>query len=143
MKNLFRILLVSLFVFSFASCEDDEATPPSNVMILRATLSGANEVPANSSTATGTAELRFNTVTKVYTITVNHTVNATAGHVHIGAAGTNGGVFSGFTSAVSPINATSPALTPAQEADLMAGRMYVNIHSAAFPGGEIRGQLNM
>lgn len=112
-------------------------------MIFRATLFGVNEVPANASTATGTAELRFNTVTKVFTITVNHTVNASAEHVHIDASGTSGAVFLGFTSTVSPVSATSLALTSAQEADLMAGRMYIIIHSTAFPGGEIRGQLNM
>ncbi len=47
----------------------------------------------------------------------------------------------GFTSLTSPITFTTPALTATQEADLMANQMYVNLHTVAFPGGEIRGQL--
>ncbi len=47
----------------------------------------------------------------------------------------------GFTCLTSPITFTTPALTATQEADLMANQMYVNLHTVAFPGGEIRGQL--
>ena len=69
-------------------------------------------------------------------------VTATNSHIHKGAAGVSGGVVFGFTSPItSPVNYTSVALDAAQEADLNANLYYVNIHSAAFPGGEIRGQL--
>ena len=106
------------------------------------TLSGANETTPNASTATGTATLVFNKTTKMFTVNVNHTLAApTAGHIHLGAPGTSGSVVFGFASAVSPINYTSAALTDAQIADLEAGNFYVNLHTAAFPSGEIRGNL--
>lgn len=137
-------LLVIVFIFSgLLSCSKSSgpAAVDPNVTYL-ATLSGASEVPANASTATGTATLIFNSTTKIFSITVTYTgVTATNGHIHKAAAGVSGGVifpFSGFTS---PISYTSAALDATQEADLGANLYYVNIHSAAFPGGEIRGQL--
>jgi CHRD domain/IPT/TIG domain len=112
-------------------------------LLFKATINGASEVPVNSSTATGTATLTFNATTKIFTIVVNHTVLAPlAAHIHKEAVGVSGGVVFPFTSAISPINYTSVALTAAQETDLNAGLYYVNIHSAApYALGEIRGQL--
>jgi len=99
-------------------------------------------VPANSSAATGTAILTFDTDTKVFTITVTHSIaSPTNGHIHKAAAGENGPPVFPFTSFSSPINFTSGALDAAQEADLNAGLYYVNIHTSDFPPGEIRGQL--
>ena len=72
-------------------------------------------------------------------------ITPTAGHIHTQAVPTNatrsGGVTFGFTSLVSPIAYTSVALTAAQEADLLGGIMYLNFHTPANPGGEIRGNL--
>jgi hypothetical protein len=113
------------------------------------TLSGLQEVPANASTATGTASVDLNAAET--TITVNAswtglTTNATAGHIHGPAApGVNAAVlfpFSGVAAATSgSIPSQAFAITPAQVADLKAGLYYVNIHNATFPGGEIRAQL--
>lgn len=112
----------------------------------KATLSGANERPTpNTSTATGSSTLVFNTDTKIFTVSTTYTGltgAATAGHIHKGDVSVSGPVLFGFTAvAVSPIVYTSAALDATQEADLRAGLLYVNIHSAANPGGEIRGQL--
>lgn len=105
-------------------------------------MTGAQEVPANASTATGDATLTFNTTTKVFTLMVTHTIaSPTNGHIHKAAVGVSGGVIFPFASFTSPISYTSPALDATQEADLNAGLYYVNIHTAAFPNGEIRGQL--
>jgi len=99
-------------------------------------------VPKNSSEEIGSAVLVFNNATKIFTITVNHTVaSPTAGHIHLGAFGVNGDPIFTFSTLASPFTYTSMALTEAQEADLNAELYYVNIHSAAFPNGEIRGQL--
>ncbi len=114
--------------------------------LFKATMLGANEpAPNNTSTGTGSAKLTFNLETKIFTIVSTYTGltgAATNAHIHKGVAGVAGAVVFPFASPfTSPINYTSVALTPAQEIDLNAGSYYVNIHSAAFPGGEIRGFL--
>lgn len=140
MKNLFKILAFTFFLTIVVSCNDDDEPNPN--VTYTTTLSGAKETAPNTSTATGTATLVFNTTTKMFTVTVLHTIAApTMGHIHKGAAGTNGPVVYPFTTLASPISYTSAALTMEQEADLNAGLLYVNLHTAAFPGGEIRGNL--
>jgi hypothetical protein len=142
MKHLFRFLVISFFALGIVSCDDDDDPVPNPNVTFTATLNGASEVPANTSTATGTATLIFNKTTKIFTITVNHDIAApTSGHIHKGAIGVSGDPVFPFTSLTSPINYISTALTADQEADLFANLYYVNIHTAAFTGGEIRGQL--
>lgn len=143
MKHLFRFITIALFVTGFTSCSksDPAPTPNPNVTFL-ATLNGASEVPANASTATGTATLTFNTTTKVFTLSVTHNIaTPTNGHIHKAAVGVSGPPVFPFATFTSPISYTSVALDATQEADLNANLYYVNIHTAAFAGGEIRGQL--
>lgn len=137
------ILFSILFLFSYCDDDDNNTTnPPQNTITFVAELSGLREVPPNNSTATGSATLTFNNTTKTFTIAVTHNIAApTAGHIHKGMIGANGAPVFPFASAASPISYTSAALTTTQEADLKAELYYVNIHSAAFPDGEIRGQL--
>jgi hypothetical protein len=107
------------------------------------TLSGANEVPPVTTPATGTATV---TIRPDHTVSVKVSatgMNATASHIHQGAAGANGPVIVPFTKTadntfVAPDGAK---LTDAQYDAYKAGNLYVNVHSAAYPGGEIRGQL--
>jgi len=143
MKNLIRFFAISIFLLSLASCSnDDNSNTGPSITTFTATLNGASEVPTNNSTATGTATLTFNNTTKIFSITVTHNIaSPTNGHIHMGAVGVNGSPVFPFTSYTSPITFTSIALTAAQESDLMANFYYVNIHTDAFPGGEIRGQL--
>ncbi|HUS02116.1 MAG TPA: CHRD domain-containing protein [Chitinophagaceae bacterium] len=114
-------------------------------MTFKAILTGANEVPANNSTGSGTATLIFNNDTKIFTISTTYsglTGTATAAHIHKGPPTCVCPVVFPFTNAaVSPIVYTSAALTAAQETDLKTGAYYVNVHTAAFPLGEIRGIL--
>lgn len=140
MKHLFRIVAFTLLLTVIVSC-DDNTTPSPNITF-KTTLSGQNESTPNTSAATGSATLLFNTNTKIFTLTVTHTLaTATNGHIHRGAIGVSGPVVFGFSSFGSPITYTSAPLTAAQEADLNSGLYYVNLHSAAFPAGEIRGNL--
>lgn len=142
MKIIIRLLAISTILFGISSCDKDDDTPPDPNVTFKATLTGAQEVPANASTATGDATLTFNTTTKIFTLAVTHTIaSPTNGHIHKAAVGVSGGVIFPFASFTSPISYTSPALDATQEADLNAGLYYVNIHTAAFPNGEIRGQL--
>lgn len=108
------------------------------------TLSGKAEVPPVTSTGTGSAQVTLDTATKqvAYKITYSGlTGPAAAAHIHCGAAaGTNAGVAVPFKDAASPISG-SATLTDAQVADLEAGKCYVNVHTAANKGGELRAQL--
>lgn len=144
MKNLIQFFAISLFTLTLTSCSDNynNSNSSPSITTFTAAINGTNEVPSNNSTATGTATLSFNNTTKVISISVTHTLaTIQKGHIHLGAAGTNGGVVFSFSSLTSPIAYTSIALTPEQEADLNANRYYVNLHSEAFAAGEIRGQL--
>lgn len=117
------------------------AAAPAATMFV-ATLSGANENPAITSAATGTVMLMLDEGSKKATITGSFAgVAGTAAHIHGPAAKTaNAGVI--IPLKIDGNNLSGSAdLTDAQIADLKAGLWYGNVHSAANPGGEIRGQL--
>ncbi len=137
-KQILSVVLAGI-LFTAASCK--KSTDPN--VTFKAIINGASETPANASTASGTATLTYNKDTKIFTVVVTFSgITATASHIHKGDVGVAGGVIFGFTAPItSPINYTSVALDATQDADLNANMYYVNIHSAAFPGGEIRGQL--
>jgi hypothetical protein len=111
----------------------------------KTTLSGASEVPPVTTPGTGNATATFDTATKTLNWTVDYSGMSgpvTAAHIHgPAAAGANAGVLVPLTgSLASPIKG-SATLTDAQVSDLEAGRTYINLHTAAHPGGEVRGQL--
>jgi hypothetical protein len=142
-KYLFIAVLL-LSGLAFGSCTKSSSNPsPVNVTFL-ATLNGASETPANASAATGTATFTFNPTTYELSGTVEFTgLVATASHVHTGAVGVSGPVTIalGGANPTSPISLPVTVLTAQQQNDLLSGLFYVNVHSAAFPAGEIRGQL--
>ena len=112
---------------------------------MKATLDGKSEVPANTSAGTGTADLDYDTASKKLSWKITYSGlsgPATAAHFHGPApAGANAGVAVAIPSAgTSPVEGNA-TLTDAQAADLMAGKYYINVHTAANPGGEIRGQV--
>ncbi|MCJ2053177.1 CHRD domain-containing protein [Methylobacterium sp. J-070] len=110
----------------------------------RATLNGASEVPATQSPGTGEVTATFDPATKRLSWTGTYsglTGPVTAAHFHGPAkAGENAGVLVPVTAASSPFSGEA-ALDDAKAADLEAGRLYFNIHTAANPKGEIRGQV--
>jgi hypothetical protein len=111
----------------------------------KATLSPKAEVPPVTGSGSGSAAVAVDPATKQVTWTVTYTGlsgPAAAAHIHCGAAaGANAGVAVSFGSNLaSPIKG-SGSMTEAQLADLSAGKCYVNIHTAANKGGELRGQL--
>lgn len=112
-------------------------------LIRNSLLTGANEVPPNSSTATGRGRVELDANTLDVSISITTTgVTATAAHLHLAAAGVNGGIIVPLTQG--PANTWTSApdakLTQAQAVAFAAGGTYLNVHSAALPGGEIRGQ---
>jgi hypothetical protein len=109
-----------------------------------ARMTGANEVPANPSTFTGTGTLILNDAKTSALVNGSHNITPTttvvAGHIHRGPAGVNGPVIFPFPNPNAITNLTW-AIPAADVVNLEAGGLYFNIHTQARPGGEIRGQL--
>lgn len=144
MSRLFKLLSVVLLVFLIYSCKKSASTLPVTTTNFMGNLSGANETISNSSTASGTSMATFNSSTKILTVTTTYYgITPTAGHIHRGAVGVNGPVIFPFSTLASPIVYSTPALSDSEVTNLMANKLYVNFHSTAYPGGEIRAQLNM
>jgi hypothetical protein len=114
---------------------------PSNAV--QVTLSGANEVPPVNTSASGSGSFTVGADKSVSGSVTTTGVVATAAHIHTGAAGKNGPVAVGLTK-TSDSTWSAPAgakFTDAQYEAYKAGETYVNVHSAANKGGEIRAQL--
>ena len=106
-------------------------------------LTGDQEVPANASTAVGTGTIAVAADGAVSGSVTAPTLQATAAHIHVGAAGVNGPVIvplAGSAGGVWSVPAGA-RLTPEQLAAYKAGNLYVNVHTPEHKGGEIRTQL--
>jgi hypothetical protein len=108
-----------------------------------AILEGAQVVPPTSSPGTGSGTFAIDDVANTVSYVIEYSGlmgNETAAHIHgMAPPGVNAGV-------VHPLPLGTPKVgvwnySEAQEADILAGLTYVNIHTTAFPGGEIRGQI--
>lgn len=149
MANFPRIiraaLAASTVVLVVAGCGMMQKTSP--MVALTTHLLAANEVPPVASAATGHVNAMFNKETNVLRWELkydNLSGPATAGHFHGPAmVGANAGVALGWASPMSSPMIGQATLTPAQAADLLAGKWYANVHTAKFPGGEIRGQMTV
>jgi hypothetical protein len=114
-------------------------------------LTGAGENPVNASTATGFGTVVLDAAQTQITVDETWTglsAPATASHIHgPGLFGVNAPVlfpFSGVPSATSgSIPEQTFAINSTQVGYLFAGSLYMNVHDANFPGGEIRGQLTL
>jgi hypothetical protein len=113
-----------------------------NMVIFSNDIIDDNEVPATGSAATGSFYGAYNKTTKVLSYVITFTgLTPTAMHFHKAAVGVNGPVVVAINAPYTTGMAATATLTAEQEADMLAGLWYINIHSAAFGGGEIRGQL--
>jgi hypothetical protein len=109
----------------------------------KATLAGAEEVPAVQTSGKGELTATLDQGSKRLTWKGNYSGlsgPATAAHFHAAEKGKNGGVAVPISPAASPMEG-SATLTDQQAADLLAGRWYVNVHTETNKAGEIRGQL--
>ena len=115
------------------------------------TLSGvmdpaqATTNPANVGSGTGTISGTYDDVSNLLNYSIdwmNLTAAVTNMHFHVGAIGVPGGVDLGIPGPwSSPEIGTDVALGGPQEANLLAGNWYVNVHTLSYAGGEIRGQV--
>ena len=164
-----RVVLAALFPI-VAACSDDGPSD-GEATNFSATLSGANEVPAVTTPATGTATFSVSGGQITYTINATNLQNAVLGHIHLAAAGVNGPVRlnlcgtgapqpacasgAGVVVVATGTNGTTVGAPPITFDDLLAamrtGGAYVNVHTSTpdctpgapgcNAGGEIRGQI--
>ena len=152
MKSIKTTALLSLFLsFILIACEKEAEVKKVNVYSKNGIImSGAQEVPANPSTGTGTIDVIYDKRTKVLTYSIKFsglTGNATAAHIHgLAPFGFATGVvqpFSGFPAAASGTYSGSLLADGVfiKEDDILNGLYYANIHTPTYPGGEIKGQI--
>ena len=156
LTGLFTLLFASTVLLS--SCENDDDDDV--VYTLNSSLLGSNVVPSSNSGAFGTVTGNYNRDTRLLTYSVSYTGISgavTAFHVHAFAdPGFNAFPSSEFSTGIVQSFTTGSGLTPGagqyngtlyvdgvviREADLLAGKYYVDLHTAAKPAGEIRAQI--
>lgn len=121
------------------------------VVEFRATINAAQETTPSTSEATGSAVLLYDVGTNRFdlTLTIRNLANpVTASHLHEGVAGAAGGVVTGlgdeavYTRDGNTVTATFRGVTHGgSPATLLRNGVYFNLHTATYPGGEVRGQL--
>ena len=122
---------------------------------LEAELDSGQQVPPNASTATGSAEMIYNDVTKSFDLDLIvrgiDLSELAAAHIHLAAAGTNGPIIVNLgpvrdwvqEDGVLKRSMTDSPFPSIYEEDLRAGDTYINVHTQTYPDGEIRGQLTL
>ena len=129
------VLAVSILAIAFASST-------ALAKDVKVTLAGSNEVPPVTTSATGAGMFSISNDGAVSGSVTTKGIQGTAAHIHMGAAGKNGGVIVPLTKDGDTYKAPAGAKLDAEQMKAFeAGDLYVNVHSAAHPGGEIRGQL--
>ena len=142
-KNFTKLLMILGFIISTAAISHAQ-------QVFVANLSGAQEVPAVTTSGKGVCQIVLNAAQTQITTNCRYSglsSAANAGHIHGNASvGANAAVLFNFGTVSGTSGTISPApfnVTAQQVADLRANRMYVNIHTANNPNGEIRGQIHI
>jgi hypothetical protein len=149
------LFIVFISVLALGACKKNRTKPvtPNPVRTANVVLNGATEVPAVTSAGSGTATISYNTNTKMITYQINWLLNnaqSTTTDMHFHGAENGSAIISspvvipitGFaTGNTGSLTGTTRVLTDVEANQLLAGKWYVNVHSAAFPSGEIRGNI--
>jgi len=142
------VLFIAAAMLGMA-CKDDKSTNVPGAEVFNATLNGANERPTPvSTTAAGTATVTISGDSITWTVNITSAIDSVfIGHIHKGGANDAGGVIQSLSPTPTGIGftgllASGSVVPPDSVLTLMrAGNAYVNIHTKAHTGGEIRGQL--
>jgi len=125
-----------------AGCAEMKEMAHSGHMV-NVTLTGSEEVPPVSTAARGAGSIQINADKSVSGSVTTTGIAGVAAHIHTGARGANGPVTVGLVKTSENVWSVPAGakLTDPQYQAFMAGNFYVNVHSAAHKGGEIRGQM--
>jgi CHRD domain len=156
----FPVIIIA-FIITLASCRRDDVEHQNLYMKTGIVMSGAQEVPSNSSSAKGNLNISYSRLSK--TLSYNFSWTGLTGpvsvfHIHgLAPVGFSAPVFQTFTAAsivpckVNGVNGPTTCGSYSgtlfvdgvaiKEADLLNGMYYVNIHTATYGGGEIKGQI--
>ena len=149
-SGMFRAAIpavVASAAFALAGCTTMESAWDSTKAVftgINVTLSGAQEVPPVNTPGSGSGTITVKDDKSVSGSVKITGFTAAAAHIHIGAAGRNGPVIIPLAKGSDGSTWSVPAgkkLTDTQYDAYKAGNLYVNAHSAAYKGGEVRGQL--
>lgn len=149
--SMASIAIAGTVLLSACDKDDDDNPPPVNAKYtISGAADGAQEVPAVTTTATGSLTGSYDTLSKqlIYSISwAGLSGDASMAHFHGPAlAGANADVLSPLTIVTNGATGTASDTITASDAlhtALLAGRVYYNIHTVANPDGEIRGQVNV
>jgi hypothetical protein len=144
--------MLQSLLFAGAWCALASVSAHAQTIEFRATINSAQETTGSTSAATGFAVMLYDVPSNSFDLTVtltNMTNTITASHVHEGAPGVAGPVVTnlGAESAIYSRNGTTLTTTLinvrhlGNPITLLQNGAYVNFHTAAYPGGEVRGQL--
>ena len=128
---------------STATALNPTPMPGETTVTVAGKLSGTQEVPANPSTATGRSTITIGADKSVTGSVQVKGMTPTMAHIHEAVKGSNGPVILPFSKTGENTFAPAPGatLTDEQYASYLAGKLYINVHSSAYPGGEIRLQI--
>ncbi|MGH9362160.1 MAG: CHRD domain-containing protein, partial [Thermoanaerobaculia bacterium] len=137
-----RTATIDLDAGEVVTCRFENFQTPSGDETFIFHLSGDQEVPPVASPATGGCYGELDSAAgELVLVCVHNVTGPTLMHIHRAPAGANGPIVFNLGDPTSPVQATWSGMTPADVADLLAGNLYVNIHTAGRPEGEIRGQI--
>jgi hypothetical protein len=147
LKSILAIVAISATSF-FTSCDNDDDDMKEVTYKLSGNATGAQEVPAVTTTATASITGTYSATTNLFTYSIswmNLSGNVINAHIHGPAAvGVSAGVLQPLTvttNGTTGVSSGTLVLSDAEETALLAGNVYYNLHTTANTNGEIRGQI--
>ena len=150
MKSFLSSVLLLIGLVAATACKKSDSSPSDPGPPIIGNLDGTQQVPMVTSTARGTITGTFDKTSNTFKYSITFTgLTPLGAHFHIGAPGVNGPITidlpknnAAQDGYVSPI-AGVYILTPANAAALVGNGLYVNLHTMAYPAGEIRADITI